>query len=161
MTRNGSRRYRRSTATCRQVESPDGMRIRHFVDPGLGNSAYLVISERDRVATLIDPLRDVDQYQAVARSEGVRITHVCETHIHNDFLSGSRELAALTSARIVASAGAQLEFDHQPVRDGDTLAIGEIKLTVIATPGHTRSMSAIWLRTPAGPTNLRCYSAAA
>src|SRR5438132_4440488 len=113
------------------------MRVRQFVDAGLGSNAHLLISERDRVAVLIDPLRDVDQYVAVAHSEGVQITHVCETHIHNDFLSGGRELAATTGARILASADAHLEFDHQPVRDGDTLASGEIKLTVIATPGHT------------------------
>src|SRR5215470_18008614 len=101
------------------------MRIRHFVDPGLGNSAYLLISERERVAAVIDPLRDVDQYQTVALQEGVRITHVFETHLHNDFLSGSRELAAATGARIVASAEAGLDFDHQPVRDGDIIALGE------------------------------------
>jgi hydroxyacylglutathione hydrolase len=113
------------------------VRVRQFVDEGLGNSAHLVISESGGVAALIDPLRDVDQYVAAARAEGVRITHVFETHIHNDFLSGSRELAALTGARIVASADAGLEFDHQPVRDGDTLAIGDVQLTVLATPGHT------------------------
>ncbi len=113
------------------------MRVRQFVDAGLGNSAHLVISERDRVAALIDPLRDVDQYQEVARQEGVRITHVFETHIHNDFLSGSRELAARTGARIVASADAGLEFDHQPVRDGDVVALGDVTITVLATPGHT------------------------
>lgn len=113
------------------------MRIRHFLEPGLGNSAYLLISDTDHVAALIDPLRDVDQYLDVARQEGVSITHVCETHLHNDFLSGSRELAVLTGARIVASADAGLEFDHQPVRDGDVLAIGEAKLNVLATPGHT------------------------
>src|SRR5437870_2025644 len=113
------------------------MRIRQFVDSGLGNNAHLVISDRERVAILIDPLRDIDQYVAVAQGEGVHITHVCETHIHNDFLTGSRELAATTGARILASADAHLEFDHQPVRDGDTLMVGEIKLTVIATPGHT------------------------
>src|SRR5438876_10000359 len=108
------------------------MRVRKFVDEGLGNSAHLVISERDGVAALIDPLRDVDQYQDVARSEGVRITHVIETHIHNDFLSGSRELAAITGARIVASADASLEFDHQPVRDGDVVRLGDISITVSA-----------------------------
>ncbi len=113
------------------------MRVRQFHDPGLGNNAHLLISERDNAGVLIDPLRDVDQYESVAVSEGVRITHVLETHIHNDFLSGSRELAARSGARIVASADAQLEFDYQPVRDGDTIEIGEIKLTVIATPGHT------------------------
>jgi hydroxyacylglutathione hydrolase len=113
------------------------MRVRHFVEPGLGNSAYLVIAETDGTAALIDPLRDVDQYQDVAQREGVRITHVCETHLHNDFLSGARELAAQTGARIVASADASLEFDHQPVRDGDLVALGEVCLTVLATPGHT------------------------
>jgi len=113
------------------------MRVRQFVDEGLGNSAHLLISDRDGVAALIDPLRDVDQYQHVARCEGVRITHVLETHIHNDFLSGGRELAALTGARIVASADAGLEFDHQPVRDGDVLALGDVSIAVLATPGHT------------------------
>jgi hydroxyacylglutathione hydrolase len=113
------------------------MRVRHFVEPGLGNSAYLVISETDRVAALIDPLRDVDQYQRIAGDEGVRITHVLETHLHNDFLSGSRELAAITGARIVASADAGLEFDHQPVRDGDVIALGEVRISVLETPGHT------------------------
>jgi glyoxylase-like metal-dependent hydrolase (beta-lactamase superfamily II)/rhodanese-related sulfurtransferase len=113
------------------------MRVRQFVDQGLGNSAHLVISEIDGVAVLIDPLRDVDQYHNVARREGVRITHVCETHLHNDFLSGSRELAASTGARIVASADARLEFEHQPVCDGDVLVVGHIRITVLATPGHT------------------------
>jgi hydroxyacylglutathione hydrolase len=64
------------------------MRVRHLVDSGLGNSAYLVISERHGVGALIDPLRDVDQYQVVAQREGVRITHVFETHLHNDFQTG-------------------------------------------------------------------------
>src|SRR5262249_41998853 len=106
-------------------------------DSGLGNNAHLLLSERDKAGVLIDPLRDVDQYQQVARDEGARITHVCETHIHNDFLTGSRELSARTGARIVASADARLDFEHQPVRDGDRIKIGEIRLTVIATPGHT------------------------
>src|SRR5438132_3482708 len=113
------------------------MRVRKFVDEGLGNSAHLVISEGRGVAALIDPLRDVDQYQAVARREGVRSTHVFETHIHNDFVSGSRELAALTGARIMASSDAGLEFDHQSVSDGDVLAMGPVSITVLATPGHT------------------------
>jgi hydroxyacylglutathione hydrolase len=113
------------------------VRVRQFVDEGLGNSAHLLISESGGVAALIDPLRDIDQYVAAARTEGVRITHVLETHIHNDFLSGSRELAASNGARIVASADAGLEFDHQPVRDGDTLAIGDVQIKVLATPGHT------------------------
>src|SRR5579859_2661170 len=113
------------------------MKIRQFFEPGLGNTAHLIVSERAGVAALIDPLRDVDQYVNVARAAGARITDVFETHLHNDFLSGSRELASATGARIVASADAALEFDHQPVRDGDTICVGDVRFTVLATPGHT------------------------
>jgi hydroxyacylglutathione hydrolase len=113
------------------------MRIRQFFEPGLGNTAHLIVSQRAGVAALIDPLRDVDQYIDVARAEGVRISHVFETHIHNDFLSGSRELHSITGARIVASAEAGLDFEHQPVRDGDTVRVGDVRFTVLATPGHT------------------------
>jgi hydroxyacylglutathione hydrolase len=127
------------------------MRVRQFVEEGLGNSAHLLISDRDGVAALIDPLRDVDQYEEVARREGVRITHVLETHIHNDFLSGSREIAALTGARIVASADAGLEFDHQGVRDGDVVAVGDVSITVLATPGHTPEHVSFLARNTSGP----------
>ena len=111
------------------------MRVRHFFDAGLGNSAYLLMSRG--VAALVDPQRDVDQYQTVAQREGVRITHVYETHLHNDFLSGGRELAAQNGARIVASAESGLEFDYRPTRDGDVLALGDLRVEVLATPGHT------------------------
>ncbi|MCC6179842.1 MAG: MBL fold metallo-hydrolase [Chloroflexi bacterium] len=113
------------------------MQVRQFVDEGLGNSAHLVISEGGGVAALIDPLRDVDRYLEAAATAGVRISHVLETHIHNDFVTGSRELAARTGARIVASAAVGLEFDHEPVVDGDVIAVGDVSFTVLATPGHT------------------------
>lgn len=113
------------------------MQIRQFVDEGLGNSSHLVRSERGDVAALIDPLRDVDRYLEAAEAAHVRITHVLETHIHNDFISGSRELAARTGAQIVASAAGRLQFDHRPVADGDTVTVGDLAFTVLATPGHT------------------------
>lgn len=113
------------------------MQVRQFVDEGLGNATHLVISERARVGALVDPLRDVDRYLEAASGAGVRITHVFETHIHNDFISGSRELAARTGARIGASAAAALPFDHQPLHDGDVIMIGDVRFRVLATPGHT------------------------
>ncbi len=113
------------------------MRVRQFVDEGLGNSVHLVISERTGSAALIDPLRDVDRYLDAAQAERVQITHVFETHVHNDFVSGGRELAARAGARIVASAGASLVFDHTAVGDGDRVAVGDLAFTVLATPGHT------------------------
>ncbi|MBI2940120.1 MAG: MBL fold metallo-hydrolase [Chloroflexi bacterium] len=113
------------------------MRIRQFIDEGLGNSSYLLISEQAGVAALIDPQRDVDRYLDAAAVAGVRITHAFETHLHADFISGSRELAARVGARTCASAAAELGFDHLPLADGDHVVVGDVKLTALATPGHT------------------------
>lgn len=113
------------------------MKVVQFVDEGLGNAAHLLISERERVAALIDPLRDVDRYTAAAAREGVTITHILETHVHNDFISGSRELLARSGATLFASQSAGLQFDHQPVKDGDAVPVGDITVQVLATPGHT------------------------
>jgi len=103
----------------------------------LGNSAYLVGSQEAGTCAVVDPLPDVDLYIREAESLGVRITHALETHIHNDFISGSRELAARTGATICASAAGGLLFDHQSLRKGDSLTLGEVRLDVVATPGHT------------------------
>ncbi|MCC6174410.1 MAG: MBL fold metallo-hydrolase [Chloroflexi bacterium] len=113
------------------------MQVRQFVDEGLGNSTHLVISERTGLAALIDPLRDVNRYLDAAAAMGARVSHVFETHVHNDFITGSRELAARVGARIVASAAAGLEFEHDAVSDGDAIAVGDVCFTVLATPGHT------------------------
>jgi hydroxyacylglutathione hydrolase len=103
----------------------------------LGNSAYLVGSQEAGTCAVVDPLPDVELYIREAESLGVRITHALETHIHNDFISGSRELAARTGATICASAAGGLLFDHQSLRKGDSLTLGEVRLDVVATPGHT------------------------
>ena len=103
----------------------------------LGNSSYLVGSQETKVCAVVDPLRDVDMYIHEADVLGVRITHALETHVHNDFISGSRELVARTGATVCASAAGGLLFDHQPLRAGDSIALGEARLDIIATPGHT------------------------
>ena len=103
----------------------------------LGNSSYLVGSQEAGVCAVVDPLRDVDLYTREAEALGVQITHALETHVHNDFISGSRELAARTGATICASAAGGMLFDHRPLRKGDSIALGEVHLDVVATPGHT------------------------
>lgn len=113
------------------------MQVQQFVDEGLGNSAHLVISERVGVAALVDPLRYVGPYLDAAARAGVRITQVFETHVHNDFVSGSREVAARTGAQICASAAAGLQFDHRPLRDGDVVLVGDLQFQALETPGHT------------------------
>jgi hydroxyacylglutathione hydrolase len=113
------------------------MLIREFVDEGLGNTSYLVASEESGEAAVIDAERDVDRYVRAAEGFGPRLRYALDTHLHNDFVSGVRELALLPGLQIGASAGAELGFDHLPLREGDTLSLGELTLGILATPGHT------------------------
>ena len=113
------------------------MEIRQFRIEGLGHLSTLIADETAGVAAVVDPRRDVDIYLAAARDLDVRITHVVETHLHNDYVSGGRDLAALTGARHVIGVGAELRHDHGPVRDGDTFEVGGLRFTARDTPGHT------------------------
>jgi hydroxyacylglutathione hydrolase len=107
------------------------------VDEGLGNSSYLIASEATGLAAVIDPQRDVDRYLRRAEGLGLRLQYALDTHLHNDFVSGVRELAALAGVQIGASALAELGFAHQPLREGDALPLGELSVGVLATAGHT------------------------
>lgn len=88
--------------------------FRRFFEEGLAQSSYLIACDRTRQAAVIDPRRDIGQYVSTARSAGLAISHAIETHIHADFVSGSRELAAL-GAQVVAGPGAGLGI--RPRRD--------------------------------------------
>ena len=121
------------------------MLLRYFYDERLAQASYLIGCARTGEAMVVDPARDVTQYLEAAQREGLRITHVTETHIHADFVSGSRELAARTDATIYLSDTGPAEwkygYAHQPnvvlVNDGDTWSVGNIHVEVLATPGHT------------------------
>lgn len=111
-----------------------------FVDTievsGLGNRGYLAGGERTAVA--VDPPRDVDQVIAAAARRGVRISHVVETHVHNDYVTGGLELARIAGADYLVPAGARVSFERTPVRDGDVTALDSgLALRALATPGHT------------------------
>ena len=111
--------------------------IEPFVDAGLGNSAYLIGSHATKKGILIDPLRDVDRYLHTANQLGIQLTHVLDTHLHADFISGNREIAHQTGAVIGASAEAQLGFDHQPLTEESVIDLGAFQIRVMTTPGHT------------------------
>lgn len=113
------------------------MIIRQFVSEGLGNSSYLVADADAGVCAVIDPERDIEPYVDAAAELGVRITLALETHVHADFVSGARELAAGAGATVTASAGATLQFEHLAVRGGDVIRLGELRFSVLETPGHT------------------------
>lgn len=107
---------------------------------GIAELSYLIGDDAKGAAAVIDPRADVEVYLGLARSHGVSITHIFETHIHADLVSGARELAARTgTARVFASVegGAEYGFDVAPVRDGDQFDFGKITLTARHTPGHT------------------------
>ncbi len=117
------------------------MFFQHIYDRSLAQGSYLIGCQKTGESIVIDPKRDVDTYIDIARQNGLRITHVTETHIHADFLSGSRELAALTGAVLYLSDEGgpdwQYEFDHIGLKDGDAITVGNLTLAVIHTPGHT------------------------
>ena len=111
--------------------------IKQFVNENLGNSSYLVASEQTRQAVVIDAERDIARYVRIAEGLGLRLTHALDTHLHADFVSGARELAAQYGITIGASAESNLAFDYLRLNEGDALSLGDLKLGVLATPGHT------------------------
>jgi len=104
---------------------------------GLAQLSYLVGDSKAGVVAVIDPQRDVDMYMQMARQKGVRITHIIETHIHADFVSGSHELQARTQAPIYGGTSGDYQFDLHQLKAGDELHLGAITLTAMHTPGHT------------------------
>jgi hydroxyacylglutathione hydrolase len=107
-----------------------------FID-GLGCASYIVGCEAKGVAAIIDPDREVQKYLDAAASHGLTITHIIETHLHADHVSGNSDLAARSGAQIYVHEASGAEFPHQAVRDGDVLELGNLRLKVIHTPGHT------------------------
>jgi hydroxyacylglutathione hydrolase len=112
-------------------------RIDAFFASELGNSTYLVSDPDSGEAIAVDPLRDVAQYLDRADELGVRIKATAETHVHNDFVSGARELEAETGATIHAAHDSLLEFPFQPLHDGAEITVGRFRLQARHTPGHT------------------------
>lgn len=101
----------------------------------LAHASYLLASEGEGV--VVDPQRDVELYLKAAADHGVTIRHIFETHLHADFVSGHRELAARTGAKIYMGAQAGAAFEHVPVGDGFQLKFGKASIRVLETPGHT------------------------
>jgi glyoxylase-like metal-dependent hydrolase (beta-lactamase superfamily II)/3-mercaptopyruvate sulfurtransferase SseA len=101
----------------------------------LAQASYMIGSEGE--AAVVDPRRDVEIYLEEARARGLVIRHVIETHLHADFVSGHRELARRTGAKIYFGARAGARFEHVPVREGDEIRMGPVSLRFLETPGHT------------------------
>jgi hydroxyacylglutathione hydrolase len=103
--------------------------------PSLGDRTYL--AHDGTSALVVDPQRDLDRLLAAADEAGVAITHVAETHLHNDYVSGGLVLARITGATYLHAADEDVRFDHTPVSDGDAFDVGGLHVQVVHTPGHT------------------------
>ena len=117
------------------------MFFEHIYDKSLAQGSYLIGCQATGEAIVVDAKRDVDTYLEIAKQNNLRITHITETHIHADFLSGSRELAALTGAMMYLSDEGgedwQYQFPHVGLKNGDVIKVGNLTLEVLHTPGHT------------------------
>ena len=103
----------------------------------LAHASYLIGDEESRAAAVIDPQRDVDQYLKDAHRQGLQIRYVFLSHFHADFLAGHLELRDREGARICLGARAQAEYEFTPMKDGDVLRFGKVRLEILETPGHS------------------------
>jgi hydroxyacylglutathione hydrolase len=114
------------------------MFVKQFHLESLGHASYLVGDEGSGEALVLDPRRDVEEYLRVARERGLRISYVLDTHGHNDYLTGLSELVSrVPEVRVLAPALGTYGYDHQPLRDGEVVELGDVAFEALHTPGHT------------------------
>ncbi len=113
------------------------MFVRTFVADGVSDRSYMIVDKESGRAAVVDAQRDVWTYLDEADNLGVKITHTFDTHVHNDFVSGSRSLQELTGATVVQPAGSEIEYNVREARDGDRFEVGGFTVRALHTPGHT------------------------
>lgn len=113
------------------------MYFKQIAVEGMGCLSYLVGCPMAKVACVVDPKRDVQDYIDLARKNDMQITHIFETHVHADHVSGNMELKSRTGAQIHFMEGSPVTFDHVEVKEGDIFEFGNAKLEILKTPGHT------------------------
>jgi hydroxyacylglutathione hydrolase len=138
------------------------MFLKYFYDRSLAHASYLIGCQRSGEAIVIDPGRDIEPYLDAAAAEGLRITGSAETHIHADFVSGSRELADRVGARLYLSDEGPADWKYQfasqhdtrLLKHGDVIRVGKVKLEVLHTPGHTPEHLSFMLTDEGGGANV-------
>ncbi|WP_459558130.1 rhodanese-like domain-containing protein [Lacunimicrobium album] len=137
------------------------MLLKYFYDKSLAHASYMVGCQRTGEAIVIDPGRDITPYLEMAAAEGLKIVGAAETHIHADFVSGARELGDRTAARLYLSDEGPAEWKYeyasqgnvQLVKQGDVIRVGNVKLDVLHTPGHTPEHISFLLTDEGGGAN--------
>lgn len=137
------------------------MLLKYFYDSALAHASYLVGCQQTGEAIVVDPGRDIEQYLAAAKMEGMKIVGAAETHIHADYVSGVRELADRVGAKMFVSDEGPADwkylfatdYDHQLLKDGDAFSVGKIEFEVMHTPGHTPESVSFLLTDKGGGAN--------
>jgi len=125
-----------ATDEAQQHPTAPGLTVRTLETPSLGDRTYLV--HDGEVALAVDPQRDIDRVLEVLQADGVRLTHVFETHIHNDYVTGGLALAQATGAAYLVNAADEVSFDRTPIADGEVVEVSaRMRVRALATPGHT------------------------
>jgi hydroxyacylglutathione hydrolase len=127
--------------------------FQRFFDEGLAQASFLIGCDRARQAVVIDPRRDVAVYTAAAAQHGMTITAAIETHVHADFVSGARELAE-AGAAVITGPESRVAYSHREVHDGERMAVGDVTLTFLHTPGHTLEHISVLAEAPGAPSRL-------
>lgn len=138
------------------------MFLKYFYDKSLAHASYMIGCQRSGEAIVIDPSRSVDQYLDAATAEGLRIVGSAETHIHADFVSGSRELADRVGAKLYLSDEGPADWKYQfavqhaseLLKHGDVFHVGKVRLDVMHTPGHTPESISFVLTDEGGGANV-------
>jgi glyoxylase-like metal-dependent hydrolase (beta-lactamase superfamily II)/rhodanese-related sulfurtransferase len=113
------------------------MYFKQIVVEGMGCLSYVIGCPQAKAACVVDPKRDVQEYIDIARKNDMKITHIFETHVHADHVSGNMELKSRTGAEVYFMEGSPVKFDHRVVKEGDVIEFGVAKLEFLKTPGHT------------------------
>ncbi|MBA3473902.1 MAG: MBL fold metallo-hydrolase [Rubrobacter sp.] len=110
------------------------MFFRQVLNEDLGCASYFIADGGE--AAVVDPKWEIEEYLRIAEENGLRIAHILETHNHADHLSGHGRLAEATGAVIHISKDAGVEYEHEPLSDGDVIEAGDVRIKTVATPGH-------------------------
>lgn len=124
------------------------MYFKQFLNELVGCASYLVASRQTREAAIIDPAVEIEQYEEVMRERHFTLVHVVDTHIHADHVSGARQLTAKYGATLCLHESAKVTYEFQPLRDGEELAVGQLRLKVVHTPGHRPELISLLIVNP-------------
>jgi hydroxyacylglutathione hydrolase len=123
------------------------MYFKQVLDERCGCASYLIASRQSHAAAIVDPALDTEQYDALLREREFHLRYVIDTHVHADHVSGARRLAAAHGAELCLHEAARVAYPFRPLREGDELALGQLRLPVLHTPDTGRSTSRSWSST--------------